>query len=227
MKASERGYATATVIGLMAVLSLGSSAILNAALTENQRAKRILQQVQMDALLEGELNRLIAEGLNTPAQFKLGMRSVEPSGVALIAEITDEQVRPDLLRDNKVQLRSIFEASSLTSTEQATLLQNKNEPGRLRHLEDLIPGADLSRETARCLEDKLTLYRSTLNPLSRPNPQSLDGAIIRFELKTDKETKPARRLRAIILFTGDRQTPYHIMDWRQDNDTQSPSCKTL
>ena len=211
-------------MGLVAVLSLGASVFLNASLTENLRAERLVSQSTVDLALEAAFHERLAEALNTPQDFALGERDLLLDEFELVTTTTDEQARPDLLRDDIAALTTELDARLGRDDITSKLNEVRSRSDNVRHLPELSEALELSLQLTRCLEEHFTLYRSTLNPLGRRNRTSLDGAILRFKIATKSGITPTRTLRAIVLITGDRQTPYHIMDWSYGQDTTVPTC---
>ncbi|RIJ29808.1 hypothetical protein [Henriciella algicola] len=221
----EDGYATASVLGLIAVLSLLSFSLMNLSLTELDRSRQAEALVKTRLALQGTLYQHVQADLERPDSFRLGTTSSTWDGISLEVRRSDDQKRFNLLRDTLSENKS-GSARSLSPEVEALVneAQRSDRDPSNWQLAYLKKPARLSDESWACIIDEVSFYRSTFNPIATERPQSLDGALVRYDVFTAEDQSPTLYLRAVILFTGAPERPIEIMDWSFPEHGPPTSC---
>lgn len=228
MTRKDDGYATATVLGLLAVLSLIASWGLTLAMSQNQLVNAKVEAVKLDYAMENYIWEEIEGLISQPKSLQLRSDIFELNHTRVVMERSDEQSRPDFRRLSKQDLRIHLERLLPPNSPVDLILSRREEllieDDQLRQLENFDVYDDLDPVISACLAERFTIYTSTINPLTKQTPDFLGGGIVRLSFRTLKGENPPRYVRAVILFTGDQKNPFFILDWTNGHDAAPPNC---
>lgn len=227
MKPSEGGYATASILGLLAILGLAASWSLTLSLSNARLGEAKFKRAALEREFNNRVMEEIFQMVSAPERYQLRFDFIEIDGVKVVVERSDEQARPNFRYASTEILKPSLSRLLPPGTDIDLLLQSRDRSladAELKHLSDFNRLAEFPERVRTCLADRFTLFSATMNPLSSSRRSTLRGAIIRLSVKTLPRETPALRLRVVVLVTGNAETPFHILDWTQDHDATEPNC---
>ena len=220
MTMNERGYATLSASIVLSSVAVVTLALVNLSSSRIQMESRVLNQVQVDAILEGAANKVIADLINR----NLSLDNLEPGmeisfardSFAVFAEFEGDKHNLNDL-DN-AELKSAFSSLGLKPSAQR-LLQDKLRSVRtieqptitsFNALREAIPDHSI----LNCLRTKFTIYHSPrpITASARAGRDGLEGAYLR--VRTEQKSR-ARGLDKTVFVTGDLAAPIWIVDFRR------------
>ncbi|WP_022694732.1 hypothetical protein [Ponticaulis koreensis] len=227
---SEQGYATPVVLGFIAVMSLVAVWAFNLALAQNREVQARQQLWLLKLSFSSLIEEQIFQVLDRPQNVQLRPQFLTVSETNAVLEVTNEHARPNLLYADEAQLRTDLQRLLPPGTDAERILRDRNlwqlgsAPGSIT---ELIGDLELTGRLEECVADRFTVYASTVDPLASGQIRSnLAGAILRIIVKTLPDETPSLRLQAIVLFTGNAERPFEILEWVEDQRTQDVSCST-
>lgn len=225
MRNNESGYATVTVTGLLAALSVIGVGFFQLSETTVQLSDRVASKL----ILDGELEAIAADTLADLA-----------NGDTLVADypkvetIGDQNTRITVsveLDREKLQLKTLEagELESFLETIEAapadirfalnTLQQRGDEASGHFSMNDLFaPGTPSA--IVSCARSQITEYSIPAVFKRESEKHRLDGETLRLQVKADRSSVVSRNLDIAVLFTGDDRDPMWVLNWdRYDLNT--------
>lgn len=226
---SEDGYASLSVAGLMAGLSLLAIGYSNLSTSKARLLAVETTILEKDIAIEGLFNQTAARIAARNLSINNSWQSRVYEERAFQIRLSFENTKADVNRASTAQINQKLEtliqpgdasrlAARLTGQRSRTATPYPSPVHVRALLEDKI--------SYGCFREYFTVYRSPATQNRRQKGKQAfaeDGAIIRIEIRTHDETVP-RALDAAILLTGKPADPVWVLDWQRLTDIDKEAC---
>lgn len=227
--ASDQGYSSLAVAGLMAALSLLAIGYSNLSTSKARVLSAKTDILEKDIAIEGFLHfitaRLIARQISVDNAWQI--RSYE--NTSLQFRVSFENTKIDINRASPEAIASKLSKSfdEATSGRLVNQVTNSRNPANTtyRFAQDLHQFTNENIKFA-CLRDIFTVYRSPATQgirTTRTRPFAEDGTIIRIEIRSIDDTAP-RGIDSVVLLTGKQDDPVWTLDWARTSNTTEEAC---
>lgn len=226
---SEAGYATVAVTALAAGLSIIALSVMGLASQKSNQSEQLIEQIQMDAALEGTLNQAAFDVLNQSIDLEAALEGYEENFGNHLFKVRLE------FEGEKINLNHtpLDEIEAYLRDQQSRTLSTRALSQRIKRLRargdrkidslDALLSSDVPENVINCLRDKLTVFHNSRSVVRRHEGQAFspEGTYVRFVVE---DTSTRRQLDSILLFTGLASDPAWAMSWRKSYDTSEGIC---
>jgi hypothetical protein len=209
-KCSSGGFASTTVIAICLGLSLVAVALAERSLGQYALVKLEHEREVQRQALRSAINLAVADLANDP-ESALGVHEVRVGSHAIVVEATNEQARIDIVNapdDRLIEL--LATATGLEGRPADAVLAARAAPGAVSHsVKQVLDTADVPPEHRTCLEQRLTAYRSSVDPFSAnlSGIASKSGGIVRLSARVAGERIIDWTLQRTVVLTGQLDEP--------------------
>lgn len=229
MTSNERGYATLSVSIVLSAIAIITITFLNLSSSRAELESTVLQQLQVDAMLEGAVNKAIADLVHrnlSLGDLESGIEiSFARNRFTVIAEHEGAKHNLNVVDDAIME----YEISSLgfPPLMQRSVLQTLRDE-RSRSETNLLSfntlrAAITDPSVVNCIRTRFTVFHS-YRPLTtsvREGRDGLDGTYLRIRAE---EVSQTRGLDTTVLVTGDPTDPVWTVDFHRYHPSEFKEC---
>ncbi|MEO0883014.1 MAG: hypothetical protein AAFY34_09795 [Pseudomonadota bacterium] len=227
----DSGYATIAATALMASLSLVAIGYTNLSVAKSRQLEAATQSVLNDIMVEAwMLNQVTIWAERREPLKNTGVwHQADLSNSKVEYLITDEHQKLNLQTDRLDAIEGVLQ-SVLSSSETRLVLDRIKKlrvgnTGGVHTLRDILSEPITPRQRV-CLSDNLTLMHAQRSLVDQ-NAEAFvhDGSIVRVRARTINQSSP-RSLDIAVLFTGDRASPFWVLDWSSGPASDIVECSS-